>query len=101
MKISKEIEDKMYSITKILVIDHLLQLGEDKYAVIHRPKAIDGRAWTYSIVNESKVEESLCQFEDYVDMLIHLSIHVKIGREDETMMNAVNLLIMGCKGGMQ
>jgi len=92
---NKQLEDlaKVY-------MDHYIQLNQNTYAVISLPKTIDGtRAYTYSLVNieTGKAESSFCQFDDYSDMLLNMSLHHKLGFEDEMLWNATVCLIEGRK----
>jgi hypothetical protein len=68
-----------------------------RYAVIMATKSTDGRAYTYSIVDliAATKEDSYCQFDDYTDLLINLSLHLKTGKEEESVMQAVSLVIGG------
>jgi hypothetical protein len=98
-----DFDSQIQSLVGSTVIEQSIKLNpnpEDlKYAVITATKSTDGRAYTYSIVDlvAQTKEDSYCQFDNFQDLLINLSLHFKMGREDESVMQAVSLIIGGAK----
>ena len=91
-----EIDDRIRELLKS-DFDHKIKLDETKYAAISPTKSIDGRAFTYAVVwlETLKVEHSYCQFVDYSDLLIELALHNKLNVENESVSQAVSLIIGG------
>jgi hypothetical protein len=100
-----DFDSQIQSLVGSAVIEQSIKLSpnpEDlKYAVITATKSTDGRAYTYAIVDlvAQTKEESYCQFDNFTDLLINLSLHIKMGREDDLAMQAVNYIIIGAKRG--